>query len=115
MGPFVTVGCIWLSWSVGTCSRRSIGGGASYWTLNESDGTQTTQVRKCRWTQASAPGHAPELLLNNPSRLGTWCRRMRDLCLLVEHDPQCQFPVSPCPTCTLSYQNRLQSVSGGGF
>jgi hypothetical protein len=40
------------------------------------------------------PGHVPELLLNNPSRLGTWCRRMRDLCLLVEHDAQCQCPVS---------------------
>jgi len=39
------------------------------------------------------PAHAPELLLNTPSRLGIWCRTMRDLYLLVEQDPQGHCPV----------------------
>src|SRR2546421_9473452 len=30
-----------------------------------------------------APAHVPELLLNTPSRLGAWCRAMRDLYLQV--------------------------------
>ena len=38
------------------------------------------------------PAHVPELLLNTPPRLGKWCRRMRDLYLVVENDPQ-----APCP------------------
>ena len=38
------------------------------------------------------PAHVPELLLNTPSRLGIWCRMMRDLYLLVEHDPQGHCP-----------------------
>ena len=40
------------------------------------------------------PEHVPELLLNTPARLGTWCRRMRDLCLLVEQDPRCYCPTA---------------------
>jgi hypothetical protein len=40
------------------------------------------------------PAHVPELLLNTPSRLGIWCRTMRDLYLLVQHDPQGHCPVS---------------------
>jgi len=40
------------------------------------------------------PEHVPELLLNTPARLGTWCRRMRDLCLLVVHDPRCYCPAA---------------------
>ena len=39
------------------------------------------------------PPHVPELLLNTPSRLGIWCRTMRDLYLKVEHDPQGHCPV----------------------
>jgi hypothetical protein len=38
------------------------------------------------------PGHAPELLLNTPARLGAWCRRMRDLYLRVEDDPRVRYP-----------------------
>jgi hypothetical protein len=38
------------------------------------------------------PAHVPELLLNTPARLGTWCRRMRDLYLQLEHSAQ-----PPCP------------------
>src|SRR5262245_19252711 len=40
------------------------------------------------------PEHVPELLLNTPARLGKWCRRMRDLCLLVVQDPQCHCPAA---------------------
>lgn len=39
------------------------------------------------------PAHVPELLLNTPTRLGIWCRRMRDLFMLVEDDPLCHCPV----------------------
>src|SRR5229473_4889150 len=39
------------------------------------------------------PAHVSELLLNTSSRLGTWCRMMRDLYLQVEHDPQGHCPV----------------------
>ena len=34
----------------------------------------------------------PELLLNTPSRLALWCRKMRDLYLQVEHDPRGHCP-----------------------
>ena len=40
------------------------------------------------------PAHVPELLLNTPSRLGIWCRRMRDLHLVVQHDAACGCPIS---------------------
>src|SRR5205823_5607801 len=40
------------------------------------------------------PEHVPELLLNNPVRLGRWCRRMRDLFLLVERDARRTCPVA---------------------
>src|SRR5438105_7442838 len=46
------------------------------------------------YNKAYRPGHVAELLLNNPSRLGTWCRRMRDLCLAAAREPQCQCPAS---------------------
>ena len=39
------------------------------------------------------PAHVPELLLNTPSRLGRWCRAMRDLYLRVEHDAKARCPV----------------------
>ena len=39
-----------------------------------------------------SPAHVPELLLNTPSRLGTWCRTMRDLFFIVENDPQGHCP-----------------------
>jgi hypothetical protein len=40
-----------------------------------------------------SPAHVPELLLNTPSRLATWCRAMRQLYLQVEDDPQVRCPV----------------------
>jgi hypothetical protein len=39
------------------------------------------------------PAHVPELLLNNASRLGVWCRKMRDLHLEIQHDTQATCPV----------------------
>jgi hypothetical protein len=44
------------------------------------------RARLIAYNKEYRPEHVPEKLLNNPSRLGTWCRRMRDLCLLVQHD-----------------------------
>jgi hypothetical protein len=38
------------------------------------------------------PAHVPELLLNSPSRLGAWCRRMADLYRQVELDPRAHCP-----------------------
>jgi hypothetical protein len=39
------------------------------------------------------PAHVPELLLNTPSRLGLWCRSMRDLYSQVANDLQGHCPV----------------------
>src|SRR5712692_702967 len=39
------------------------------------------------------PAHVPELLLNTPSRLGSWCRTTRNLFLQVEHNPRCPCPI----------------------
>ena len=39
------------------------------------------------------PAHVPELLLNTPSRLASWCHAMQELYLQVEHDPQTRCPV----------------------
>jgi hypothetical protein len=39
------------------------------------------------------PAHVPELLLNNATRLGLWCGRMRDLLARVQNDPQVHCPV----------------------
>ena len=49
--------------------------------------------RLVAYNKKYTPAHVPELLLNTPSRLGLWCRNMRDLCLQVEHDPQIPCPV----------------------
>ncbi len=38
------------------------------------------------------PLHVPEVMLNRPDRLGKWCRRMRNVYLRVEHDPQAHYP-----------------------
>ena len=39
------------------------------------------------------PAHVPEMLLNTPIRLASWCRTMRELYLRVEHDPRGHCPV----------------------
>src|SRR5262245_20647106 len=51
------------------------------------------RARLAAYNNQYAPAHLPELLLNTPTRLGKWCQTMRDLYVLVEHDPQSQCPV----------------------
>jgi hypothetical protein len=51
------------------------------------------RVKLAAYNKHYTPAHRPELLLNTPSRLGMWCRTMRDLYLQVEHDPQGHCPV----------------------
>lgn len=51
------------------------------------------RARLAAYNQLYKPAHVPELLLNTPSRLSVWCRRMRDLYLLVEHNPRVHAPV----------------------
>jgi hypothetical protein len=51
------------------------------------------RIRLVAYNKRHTPAHVPELLLNTPSRLGTWCRTMRNLCLQMEHDPQGHCPV----------------------
>ncbi len=38
------------------------------------------------------PAHVPELLLNNPRRLGLWCQRMRVLHQQIQNDPKSRYP-----------------------
>ena len=52
----------------------------------------TFHAQLVAYNKRYTPGHIPELLLNTPSRLGTWCRTMRDLYLIVENDPQGHCP-----------------------
>jgi hypothetical protein len=40
-----------------------------------------------------APAHVSDLLLNTPTRLGIWCRTMRNLYLQIEPDPRGHCPV----------------------
>jgi hypothetical protein len=51
------------------------------------------RVQLMVYNKKYTPAHVPELLLNTPSRLGIWCRTMRDLYLIVENDPQGHCPV----------------------
>jgi hypothetical protein len=50
------------------------------------------RARLAAYNSRHAPAHVPELLLNTPTRLGQWCRRMRDLYLQIEHDPGAHCP-----------------------
>ncbi len=50
------------------------------------------RTRLATYNKRYTPAHVPELLLNTPARLGSWCRRMRDLYLRVEHDPRGHCP-----------------------
>jgi len=49
--------------------------------------------RLLAYNKRYTPAHVPELLLNTPSRLGTWCLRMRNLYRQMEHDSQGHCPV----------------------
>jgi hypothetical protein len=50
------------------------------------------RTRLAAYNKRYAPAHVPELLLNTPARLGSWCRRMRDLYLRVEPNPRGHCP-----------------------
>jgi hypothetical protein len=49
--------------------------------------------RLVAYNKGHTPAHVPELLLNNASRLGLWCTKMRDLHLQVQHDSPMHSPV----------------------
>jgi hypothetical protein len=51
------------------------------------------RVKLAVYNKKYRPSHIPELLLNTPVRLGTWCRAMRDLYARVENEPQMHCPV----------------------
>jgi hypothetical protein len=51
------------------------------------------RARLVAYNNRYKPAHVPELLLNTPSRLGKWCRTMRDLFLQVENDGHARCPV----------------------
>jgi hypothetical protein len=51
------------------------------------------RVSLAAYNKQYTPAHVPELLLNTPSRLGTWCRTMRDLYMQMEHDPRAHSPI----------------------
>jgi hypothetical protein len=77
--------------------RRSPGGGPG--AGGDARGLQARQrayeafrARLAAYNGRYAPAHRPELLLNTPSRLGVWCRRMRDLYLQIERDPRAHSP-----------------------
>ena len=65
-------------------------------TLSDLQGRQKAydayRARLVAYNSRYSPAHVPELLLNTPSRLGAWCRKMRDLYLRVEHDPKVHCP-----------------------
>lgn len=50
-------------------------------------------IRLVAYNKRYTPAHVPELLLNNPSRLGGWCRAMRILFLQRQHDSQARCPL----------------------
>jgi hypothetical protein len=50
------------------------------------------RIKLVAYNKRYTPAHVPELLLNTPSRLGTWCRKMRNLYAQMENDPH-----GPCP------------------
>ena len=51
------------------------------------------RAKLATYNKRYAPPHVPELLLNTASRLGAWCRRMRDLYVQVEPNPAMRSPV----------------------
>jgi hypothetical protein len=54
---------------------------------------ETFRARLAAYNRHHTPAHVPELLLNTPARLGSWCRAMRGLCLRVEHHFRGACPV----------------------
>jgi len=54
---------------------------------------ETFRGKLVAYNERYAPVHVPDLLLNTAPRLGAWCRRMKDLYVRVEHDPQVPCPI----------------------
>jgi hypothetical protein len=50
------------------------------------------RAKLAAYNKRYTPAHVPELLLNTASRLGAWCRRMRDLYVQVAPNS-----AGPCP------------------
>jgi hypothetical protein len=55
---------------------------------------ETFRSKVVAYNKQYTPAHVPELLLNTTSRLGTWCRRMRNLYIRVENDRRIPCPVN---------------------
>ena len=53
---------------------------------------ETFHIKLVAYNKQYPPGHVPEPSLNSPSRLGVWCRAIRNLCLGVEQSPQRRCP-----------------------
>jgi hypothetical protein len=51
------------------------------------------RAKLAAYNKRYTPAHVPELLLNTASRLGAWCRRMRDLYVQVEPNLAGHCPV----------------------
>ena len=66
-------------------------------TLQDLQGKQKAyeafRAKLVAYNKRHKPVHVPELLLNTPVRLGTWCRAMRKLFLQVENDVNSHSPV----------------------
>ncbi len=54
---------------------------------------ETFREKLVAYNKRYTPAYTSELLLNNPLRLGAWCRAMRDLYRQVEHAPESRSPV----------------------
>jgi hypothetical protein len=54
---------------------------------------ESFRTKLATYNKRYTPAHVPELLLNTPVRLGLWCRKMRDLYLQLESNPQAHCPV----------------------
>jgi hypothetical protein len=59
---------------------------------NKQKAYEAFRTKLAAYNQRFAPGHVPELLLNTPTRLGLWCRAMRELYLRIEDEPQGHCP-----------------------
>jgi hypothetical protein len=54
--------------------------------LGKQKAYEAYRVKLAAYNKRHAPAHLPELLLNTPTRLGIWCRMMRDLYVRVEQE-----------------------------
>jgi hypothetical protein len=65
-------------------------------TLHDLTGRQKAydafRVRLLAYNKKFAPAHVTDLLLNTPTRLGLWCRAMRDLFRQIELHPNAHCP-----------------------